>query len=328
MTTFQPRYTGDESAERFPNPMTPLTWDFLGAVFRKSLAHSLHLMGLPPLEEDWFKTFHHYVYGNQNAVELLASYRPMRARSLEELKEEIPLLRERYAWVSDLPVRWARDLDRFLLRTGRLSAVRLECLTAVQLWRHILDIQQAATEYFLPNIAISVTQSFLHRSLYGLVAMAVGRQRALEVLDGLMAGCETKTAVVNRELHELAQIALGIDGLRRELLEEGGKAFWENGCVGRYGDFAQRLERFLEDHGHREMDMDYSQPTWSAAPWVVLDTISLMLRQPSPMDPAATARTMRLKYAETEHAFLCEVPEGLRFFFRELIRLCTGIHDA
>ncbi len=69
------------------------------------------------------------------------------------------------------------------------------------------------------------------------------------------------------------------------------------------------------------MDMDYSQPTWSAAPWVVLDTISLMLRQPSPMDPAATARTMRLKYAETEHAFLCEVPEGLRFFFRELIRL-------
>jgi len=324
VTTLQPRYTRDESAERFPNPMTPLTWDFLAAVFRQSLAHSLRLMGLPPLEEDWFKTFDHYVYGNQNAVELLASYRPMRARSLEELKEEIPVLRRRYAWVSDLPVRWARDLDRFLLRLGRLWAVPLDELTAPQLWRHILDIQQAATDYFLPNIAISITQSFLHRLLFGLVAMAVGRDRALEVLDGLMAGCETKTAQVNRELHELAQLAARIDVLRRELVEQGGRAFWENGRVARYGEFATRLERFLEDHGHREMDMDYSQPTWSAAPWVVLDAVSLMLRQPSQEDPATTARHMRLKYAETEHAFLCEVPEDLRFFFRELIRLARA----
>jgi hypothetical protein len=37
VTTIQPRCTRDEPAERFPNPMTPLTWDFLGAVFRRSL---------------------------------------------------------------------------------------------------------------------------------------------------------------------------------------------------------------------------------------------------------------------------------------------------
>ena len=27
------------------------------------------------------------------------------------------------------------------------------------------------------------------------------------------------------------------------------------------------------------MDMDYSVPTWSGQPWVVLDTIALILRQ-------------------------------------------------
>ncbi len=324
VTTIQPRYTRDESAERFPNPMTPLTWDFLSDVFRQSLAHSLNLMGLPPLQEDWFKTFDHYVYGNQNAVELLTSYRPMRSTSLRELDREIPDLRRRYAWVSDLPVHWARDLDRYLLRLGRLSAVPLEGLSTEQLWQHILDIQQAATDYFLPNIAISITQSFLHRLLFGLVAMVVGRDRALEVLDGLMAACETKTAVVNRELHELAQVAAGNDALRQELVERGGKAFWDAARTGEYAEFAQRLQRFLEDHGHREMDMDYSQPTWSAAPWVVLDNITLMLRQPSQEDPAATARHMRLKYSEMEHEFLSTVPEDLRFFYRELIRLARA----
>ncbi len=311
VTTIQPRYTRDESAERFPNPMTPLSWDFLGAVFRRSLGHSLELMGLPPLKEDWFKAFDHYIYGNQNAVELLASYRPMRAQNLQELKDEIPGLRRRYAWVSDLPVRWARDLDRYLIRLGQLSAVPVDGLTAPQIWRHILDIQQAAADYFLPNIAISITQSFLYRLLFGLVAMAVGRPRALEVLDGLLAGCETKTAVVNRELHELAQTAAGNDALRRELLAQDGRTFWQAGRCADYADFARRLERFLEDHGHREMDMDYSQPTWSAAPWVVLDAIRLMLRRPAEEEPSATARQMRLKYAATEHQFLCEVPEEL-----------------
>jgi pyruvate,water dikinase len=122
VTTIQARHTRDESAERFPNPMTPLCWEFFREVFRDSLAHSLALMGLPPLEEDWFSLHGHYVYGNQNAVELLGSYRPLKARNVQQLLAEIPQLRQRYSWVLELPVRWARDLDRYLIRLGRLSA--------------------------------------------------------------------------------------------------------------------------------------------------------------------------------------------------------------
>lgn len=321
VTTIQPRYTRDESAERFPNPMTPLTWDFLGAVFRRSLVHSLALMGLPPLKDDWFSMHDYYIYGNQNAVSLLASYRPLRARSLPELIEEIPALRRRYAWVLELPVRWARDLDRYLIRLGRLSARPLGSMSVPELWKHAQQIQDVAADYFEPNIAISITQSFLHRLLLSLVELAVGRERALSVFDGLMAGCETKTAVVNRELHELARVAAEDGALRRDLLEQGGRAVWEGGQLEAHRDFAARLARFLEDHGHREMDMDYSVPTWSGQPWVVLDTIALMLRQGSPADPEATARELRFRYAETELAFLSALPDGLRFFLRELIRL-------
>src|SRR5262245_4869497 len=207
VTTIQPHWTRDESAERFPRPMTPLSWDFLSVAFRRSMKHSFELVGLPPLQSDWFGWFDHYVYGNQNAVALVASFRPLRARTPQELAAEIPALRRRFGWVLELPVRWARDLDRYLLRLGRLQATSLEEATIPEIVQHINHALDVATEYFMPNIAISMTQAFLHRLLHALVGMAVGPDKALPIVDGLLAGCETKTTVVNRELHELAQIA-------------------------------------------------------------------------------------------------------------------------
>jgi rifampicin phosphotransferase len=324
VTTLQPRFTRDESAERFPNAMTPLSWDFLGDVFRKSLAHSLQLMGLPPLKEDWFTLIDHYVYGNQNAVELLAMYQPIRSRSIDELVAEIPVLRQKFSWVIELPIQWARDLDRYLIRLGRLSAVLMDDMTPQQIWQHVQQLQEIATDYFRPNIAISITQSFLHRLLLHLVTTICGPDKGLKVFDGLMAGCDTKTAVVNREMHELAVLAGNDESLRRCLLEQGGRAFWDGNRSSQFPEFEQRFRRFIEDHGHRELDIDYSQPTWSAAPWVVLDSIALVLRQPQDDNPAATARLQRLQFSETELAFLTAVPEPLRFFFREMINLARS----
>ncbi len=321
VTTFQPRWTRDESAERFPQPMTPLSWDLIRVAFRGSLAYSLALMGLPVLQGDWFEVFGNYVYGNQNAVELIACHRPLRARSAAELAAELPELRRRYSWVLDLPVTWARDLDCYLLKLGRLSAVRLEDADFPAACRFMHEALAAAAEYFRPNIAISMTQAFLHRLLHGLVGMVVGPERALAVVDGLLAGCETKTALVNRELHELAQLAGKTPALRAEFLGQGGAALWASGKLDAYPEFAARLRRFLADHGHREMDMDYCHPTWIDAPGIVLDAVTLILRDGPREDPAETARRQRQRYSETEHAFLSGVPAELRFFFRELIRL-------
>ncbi len=320
VTTFQPRWTRDESAERFPNPMSPLSWDFISTAFRASLTHSLQLMGLPVIQGDWFSRIDEYIYGNQTAVELLALHRPVRARNTEELTAAVPQLRERYSWVMDLPVQWARDLDRYLIRLGRLSAVRLDDADLDGVWRHMTEILEVAADYFLPNIAISMTQAFLHRLLHGLVCMVVGAERALPLVDGLLAGCETKTAVVNAELHTLAQMARSKERLAAALLH-GGRQAWEQNILAGFPDFHVRFQRFLEDHGHREVDMDYLQPTWGSQPWIVLDSVALVLRGGADEEPAETARKQRLRYGETELAFLGEIPDGLRFFFRELIRL-------
>jgi rifampicin phosphotransferase len=321
VTTIQPRWTRDESAERFPGPMTPLSWDFLSAAFRKSMAHSLALMGLPPLQGDWFQWFDHYVYGNQNAVALIASYRPLRARTPQELVAEIPALRQRYGWVLELPVVWARDLDRYLLRMGQLASVNLDGLGIPATLAHMDRVLEVASEYFLPNIAISMTQAFLHRLLHALVAMVVGPEKSLTVVDGLLAGCETKTAVVNRELHELAQVASGRRPACGEALTSlGGEEFRRQGKLADFPDFAARFQRFLEDHGHREMDMDYYHATWSERPEIVLDAVTLILRGKAE-DPGETARKLRLRFGETELQFLAQVPEPLRFFFREMIRM-------
>jgi pyruvate,water dikinase len=330
VTTLPPRWTRDESAERFPGPMTPLAWDFLQVAFRRSMAHSLTLMGLPPLQGDWFQWFDHYIYGNQNAVALIAAYRPLRSRNAQELAAEIPALRQRYAWVLELPVRWARDLDRYLIRLGQLSAVSLDDAPIPEILAHINRALDVATEYFQPNIAISMTQAFLHRLLHALVAMVTGPEKALAVVDGLLAGCETKTAVVNGELHELARIAgRQYPDAGQALRELGGQEFLQKGELEHFPEFAARFQRFLEDHGHREMDMDYYHATWSAQPAIVLDAIGLILRG-TPEDPAATARKQRLRYAEIEREFLNGVPGDLRFFFRELVRMArtyTSLDD-
>jgi pyruvate,water dikinase len=322
VTTIRPRWTRDESAERFPRPMTPLSWDFLDVGFRQSMTYSLQLMGLPPLQGDWFAWFDHYIYGNQNAVALIASYRPLRARTPEELAAEIPALRRRYGWVLELPVRWARDLDRYLIQLGRLSAVPLEETSVPEIWRHIERALAVAAEYFRPNIAISMTHAFLHRLLQALVGMAVGPEKALTVLDGLLAGLETKTAVINAELHELAQLAAHTyPAAGAALAALGGAEFYRSGKLAEFPEFAARFGRFLEDHGHREMDMDYYHPTWAERPVIVLDALNLILRRDPAEDPAETARRQRARYTETEHRFLGQVPDELRFFFREMIRL-------
>ena len=126
VTELPPRWTRQESAERFPNPITPLTWAFTTPGFHESLAHSLELMGLPPFRGEWFTRLDGYIYGNQTAVEVFTAGHAATFDSLVELEARVPSLRERYRWVQELPVQWARDLDWYLLELGRLGSTRLD----------------------------------------------------------------------------------------------------------------------------------------------------------------------------------------------------------
>ena len=330
VTEFPARWTRDESAERFPNPVTPLTWDFTTEGFHESLAYSLELLGYPPFAGTWFERFDGYIYGNQTAVQLFTQGLQVRVDSVDELLARKDEWIERYRWVQELPVSWARDLDRYLLTLGRLGAVDITSLSDAALWRHLLAVDALGREYFRPNIAISITQGVLHRTLFGVVAMIAGRERAPALYDALTCFCETKTSLVNADLYRLYRQIRGEPDLERLVVGSDRRALWEDGPLERFPGFASAFRRFIENHGHREVDFDAYVPTWAGQPWVVLENLRLMLMQGDVAEPGEREVELRARQSAAERDYLAAMPDALRNFAAELLRLTrayTGLDD-
>jgi pyruvate,water dikinase len=324
ITTIPPRWTRDESAERFPNVITPLTWDFVESGFHRSLNHSFGLLGFPPFSGKWFAMFGHYIYGNQNAVELYARRVPFTPRSLDELRAAIPQLRQQFGWMQELPVAWLRDLDHYLITLGRFQAEPLANRTAMELWRHVLAVNEHGAQYFLPNIAISIAQGTIYRTLHGLLKLAVGPADAAALFDHLMAWCETKTGQINKELVELALLARHHPGLLDGISGLTSRELIERGVLAGYPEFSARFDRFLRDHGHREVDFDAYVATWGEAPWIVLDNLRLILQMPLDRTPKEKERELKICAQQGEVRLFAGLPDDLRFFFHELLRLARA----
>ena len=330
VTTIPPRWTRDESAERFPNVITPLTWDFVESGFHRSLNHSFGLLGFPHFSGKWFSKFGHYIYGNQNAVELYAKRAPFAVRSLDELRGVIPVLRQQFEWVQDLPIAWTRDLDHYLVTLGRLQAEPLETQSPVEIWRHVLEVNEHGAQYFLPNIAISIAQNTIYRLLHGLIKLATDPAGADVLFDHLMAWCETKTGQINKELFELARMARLNPALADLIEGNSSSEIMKSGGLIAFPDFEARFERFLRDHGHREVDFDAYVATWCEAPWIVLDNVRLILGTPMDRRPAEQERELKIRAQQAEVKLFADLPADLHFFFHELLRLArtyTGLDD-
>ncbi|MEM1205363.1 MAG: PEP/pyruvate-binding domain-containing protein [Acidobacteriota bacterium] len=329
VTRIPERFTRDESAERFPNAMTPLTWDYTSDGFHVSLEHSLSLLGLPRFDGRWFERLGGYVYGNQNAIRVFTAGRQVAFDSLDELAEMAPRLARRYGWVQELPVTWTRDLDRYLRDLGALASVDLSGLSEEEVFEHLSRIDALGTDYFRPNIAISIVQSVLHRMLFRVLELVTGPE-APAVYDALTGFCETKTHLVNRDLQRLVALARRDDDLVRLLGDTCSRTLWGEGRLEAHPEFMDALGRFLDDHGHREVDFDAYHPTWSGQPWVVLDTLRLLLRAEPAEDPAARENRLRARQRRAEERLLGLVPSELRFFVAELVRLArtyTALDD-
>ena len=282
ITTIPPRWTRDESAERFPTAITPLTWDFIEEGFHRSLTYSLRLMGFPPFEGKWFGRFDHYIYGNQNAVDLYLKRIPLRLETLAQIESSIPQIRENYRWVQEIPLLWSRDLDHYLIRIGEFMARPLESEPIPALWNYVKEVRELGAQYFQPNIAISVTQSLLHRVLYHLLVLTVGPTDAPRLHDSLLAFCETKTGMINAELYSLAEEVHRIPALLQLFREYNSHDLIEQKLIPPFREFSAHFDTFLRVHGHREVEFDAYHPTWIEIPWVVLDHIRLLL---SAIDP-------------------------------------------
>ena len=332
ITTIPPRWTRDESAERFPNAITPLTWDFVERGFRRSMDHSFRLMGFPPFSGQWFGKHGHYIYGNQNAVELYARQFPFAFNSLADLPTLIPKLRQEFRWVQELPVHWARDLDYYLIRLGEFLAEPVENKSITGLWHYVQEINAHGTQYFLPNIAISITQGVLYKFLFFLLRELFGPAEAASLMDGLLAFCETRTGAVNKELYDLAQLAQEDPLLAQRLRSDSGnQALWSSGVLPRdHAEFHQKFLLMMRNHGHREMDFDIYQPLWAEVPWVALDQIRLIMDAPEELTPAQRERELKVRAQASEFSLFQKIPEDLHFFVHEVIRLArlyTSLDD-
>jgi phosphohistidine swiveling domain-containing protein/ATP-dependent protease HslVU (ClpYQ) peptidase subunit len=326
VTTIPARWTRDESAERFPNVITPLTWDFVDDGFHRSLAFSFRLMNYPPCHGKWFGMHGHYIYGNQNVVDLYLRRAPFEAGSVAELLAVIPRLREEFRWVQELPLLWSRELDYYLLKIGELMAEPLDGKSLREVWQFVLTVNEHGAQYFQPNIAISITHATLHHLLHRLLGMFAGAE-ADRLFDGLMAYCETKTGVINRELFELARMIRAEPALEKSLAGAASRDLIEGGALAGFPKVAERFGRFLRDHGHREVDFDMFHPTWREVPWVVLDNLRLILQTPMDELPAAKERELRVRAQQAELELFRRVPADLHFFFHEILRL-TRIYTS
>ncbi len=324
ITTIPPRWTRDESAERFPNVISPLIWDFVESGFHRSLNFSFRLMGFPPFNGKWFSMHGHYIYGNQNAVELYGRRAPFHIQTLEELIAAIPGLREEFRWVQELPVTWARDLDFYLISIGKFMTEPLAEKSLREVWDFVREVNEHGANYFLPNIAISITHSTLYRLLHRLLQMGFGMETADSLFDRLMAYCETKTGAINKELFELATMIRARPELEKVLNDRNSREVIEQNMLERCPEFRSRLEKLLRDHGHREVDFDAYSPPWLELPWVVLDNVRLILQSPMESSPSAKERELKMRMQQAELELFQKLPSSLQFFFAEILRLARA----
>lgn len=330
VTAIAPRWTRDESAERFPNVVTPLAWDFVEEGFHDALAHSFALMGLPRFRGKWFALLDNYVYGNQTAVELYMGRPLLQLRSIADLRAAIPPLRQRFAWVEELPRQWSRDLDRYLMSVGALMAEPLEHKSVAELWDYVTCVNALGRAYFKSNIAISIGQSALFRVLRDVLRSLLGETEASGAFAALTGYADTRTGAINEELHRMATLIRGEPALAEILWGVSAQRILEEDRLGAFPAFARRFAAFLRDHGHREVDFDPYHPTWIEAPHLVLDALRLLLDQAPGASPSQRLLAQKIRAQKAEFALAAALPEDLRFPAQELIglvRTYTALDD-
>src|SRR6185503_2575690 len=188
-------------------------------------------------------------------------------RSIADLQEQLPRLAQEFGWVQELPLEWSRELDHYLLRIGEFMAEPLAEKSLKEVWIFVQEVNELGTQYFLPNIAISITQRVLYRVLHGLLALLLqDKEAATHAFDALLAWCDTKTGVINKELFQMAAMVRADKALLGLLTGTESRKLVDERLLGAHPEFSARLAKFLRDHGHRETDFDPYVPTWVEAP--------------------------------------------------------------
>lgn len=328
VTRLPERWLRAPMAERFPEPLSPLTWELLADGYAHAFQAATRQLGLPPIAAPWLSCEDGWVRVNQTLVDLCLARMEPRWSSLEELQAQLPTWALRFGWLKDLPTQWLAGLDRYLLRLGRQqSAADLAAPTARSLWQSVEALCALGRDFFAPHGLVELGAMTLRLQLLRLLRLAAGPEQAAGLFQDLLLQPEGRIAQLRAELRELRRLAHE-PAAQAWLSDQDLRAAWLHGTPHQASALETRLQDFLAEHGHLANRYDLAEPTWDEEPWRLLaflredgpDRFSVSgPAGPGAQGPDGGEAAVRRGLAEER--LLALLPASLRVFALELLRL-------
>ncbi len=319
------RWERASTDRRFPEQLTPLSWDLLDEAFDSSVRWSLEWMGLPPLAGRWLRYVDGWVEHDAVVDRVYTEAIELRFEKLEELRGQLESLRRRYAWVSDLPLHWLGELDGFLMALGRLSRVDPAELPDDELIEHLGRLRDLGRSWFRPRLALSLGRRLLERLVEDLATAAAGPERGPRLAGELCCAVEGRTLHLEIERFVLYGLASRQEDLAALLRAADVESLWKGNRLAAWPDFRARLERFAADHGHHATPAELSRPCHAEQPWRALEPVARMLAEEQagrrPMAPECRLRLLRVRQGQAEARLNSLLPGWLQAFAGEVLRL-------
>jgi phosphohistidine swiveling domain-containing protein len=341
-------WTRELSAERFPQPISPLGWSVLQGVLgvnMETLAKRFGLIARRP--DEVARTIRHYVYSNRKFFAVPGSLRPNPIAHLRFLPG--------YAWegfrfltlapvAGPLGVRllglsrlvraailphareirgtWDAHLRELIEEMDACDAAALDQMSVPELLAHRLAIERVARRYMEPDLAIYVIKMTASYMVEAIGTRLRGRSDPSFLTDLTGGFTDNRTLRMNLELETLFERFSTdprlVDLVRTERFDEA--------LAGLSGEPARALAEFIQLNGHLTTNWDLREPTWGEAPQVILGLVrgyALAAHRRHHTDVHAAQRTRR---ETTRREVLARVGESswAGRFFDELL---TTLHD-
>ena len=320
------RWLRSPMTERFPQPLSSLTWDLLADGYERAFDQATEALGLPPMALRWFSCTDGWVRVNQAAVDLCLIPIDPPWTDLAELEQALPDWAERFGWTHSLPTTWLADLDRYLLRLGRLTTPVLDTSSVPALWQQVTALRTLGLDFFRHHGRVDLAAMALRRQLLRLLKAAAGPELATGLLQDLLLAPEGRLAGLVVELQALRQLAQEPDTCAW-LGATDARAAWLAGPPAAAEELSRRLATLLAEHGHLGARYDLTEPTWEEEPWRLLgllkdaEALQALLPIHSQPAPSSSDQDPRVRRGQAEARLMALVPAGLRVFTLDLLRL-------
>ncbi len=327
--------------ERWPDPVTPLTWSTWKPITEESMGESFAGLKDPWIDEiEWTRRAYGRAYLNEGAMAyVLHRGYGMPATSFAEGMGSAPELVERYSgWKWGTALRrgplmlgmmreWGRLIDKFEhdfpqidLWVNEFMGRDLTSLPDQALWDEATDRWYPRLLEYLNSHAASTSQSMnAYTQMEGMLRRWLDDPAAIQ---GLVTGIDgVIQAEIAPSLWELAQ-AVRRQGLEGILLENDPETALE--LLADHpdaGPVLARLANFLERHGHRcAVEAEWLHPRWWERPALVMEQVASYLRAGDDFDPAQVLETQRAAQAEAVRTVTARLNVLQRPFFRRSLR--------